>query len=69
MFNEQHIYIGGVVVSGHTLSAVDYVFEHWLGENEDHKIDCLMPLSTIFQLYRGGLFYFGGENHRPVSIH
>ena len=39
MFNEQHIYIGGVVVSGLTLSAVDSVFEHWLGENKDHKID------------------------------
>jgi hypothetical protein len=39
MFNEQHIYIGGVVVSGITLSAVDSVFEHWLGENKDHKID------------------------------
>jgi len=31
-----------------------------------------MPLSTIFQLYRGGQFIGGGvpgENHRPVASH
>jgi hypothetical protein len=34
-----------------------------------------MPLSTIFQLYRGGQFYLVDEtrvpveNHRPVASH
>ena len=30
---------------------------------------CLTPLSTIFQLYRGGQTGVPEENHRPVASH
>ena len=38
-------------------------------------LGCLTPLSTIFQLYRGGQILLveetkvPGENHRPVTSH
>ena len=30
---------------------------------------CLTPLSTIFQLHRGGSVLMVEENHRPVASH
>ena len=37
-------------------------------------LGCLTPLSTIFQLYRGGVLLVEetgvpGENHRPTTSH
>jgi hypothetical protein len=40
-----------------------------------YGVSCLMSLSTIFQLYHGGLFLLveetgvPGENHPPVASH
>jgi hypothetical protein len=38
-------------------------------------LECLTPLSTVFQLYHAmivvsfSFVFFGGENHRPVASH
>jgi hypothetical protein len=45
--------------------------EHLIKESGcilEHAAACLMPLSTIFQLYRA-VSFIGGENHRPVASH
>ena len=50
--------ISAVIVAQCTIS----LFMIWFG------LRCFIPLSGIFQLYRGGQF-IGGENRRPVASH
>ena len=56
------------------------IFINNIAENYQYSVElvwfglwCLMPLSTIFQLYRGSQFMeeisVSGENHRPVASH
>ena len=51
------------------------VSPHKIREKNGSCLKCLMSLSTIFQLYRGGQFSLveetgiPTENHRPVASH
>jgi hypothetical protein len=58
----------------------DKVFINNIAENYQYSVElvwfglwCLMPLSTIFQLFRGSQLMeeirVSGENHRPVASH